>query len=48
MQLAVYMCAFLKYPLGPKVALDCKHNFILSMAIFFFIRGHGHDGHNKI
>ena len=33
MQLARYVCAFLKYPLGQKVALDLKYNFILSMAI---------------
>ena len=30
--LVQYMCSFLKYPLGPKMALDFKYNFILSMA----------------
>ena len=34
MQLWRYVHAFLKYPLGPKGALDFKYNFILFMAIF--------------
>ena len=34
MQLARHVRAFLKYSLGPKVALDLKYNFIWSMAIF--------------
>ena len=31
-QLARYVCAFLKYASGPKVALDLKYNFISSKA----------------
>ena len=34
MQLMRYVCAFLKYQSGPKVALDFRKNFIISMAIF--------------
>ena len=34
MQLARHMSTSLKYPLGPKVALDFRYNFILSMTIF--------------